>query len=150
MISYQSPDLSQHAPRSPRVRLGSFVHLPRLLDKARAKVGGKLGEYVFPCPLDKRFFDFSGLSPDALLAEVAKGKSDTEMLTWVLSELKPTKQPWEIEAWSRFMENLAPGDAQRHESFAEAIKTLAPARDDIRTTFDRLDLDDYVSFGGKA
>ena len=40
MISYSTPDLTQHPPRSPRVRLGGFVHLPRLLDKARAYAAG--------------------------------------------------------------------------------------------------------------
>jgi hypothetical protein len=29
-------------------------------------------------------------------------------------------------------------------------KTVAPRRDDIATWFDVLDVDDYVSFGGKA
>ena len=40
MINYHTPDLTQHPPRSPRVRLGGFVHLPRLLDKARAFAAG--------------------------------------------------------------------------------------------------------------
>jgi len=150
MISFHAPDLSQHPPRSPRSRLGGFVHLPRLLDKARAFASGKLGEYIFPCPQDKRFFDFTGINTDSLLAEAKTGKSDTEMLAWVMANLKTPKAPWEIEAWSRFMESNAPGDAQRHASFAEAIKTMAPGREDIKTTFDRLDMDDYVSFGGKA
>lgn len=150
MISYSQPDLSQHPPRSPRAKLGGFVHLPRLLDKARAKVGGKLGDYVFPCPLDKRFFDFVGIAPEALLEQVQAGKNDSEMLAWVLSKASPAKTPWEIDAWSTWLSTLAPGDAARHQSFAEAITQLAPAREDIKTTFDRLDMDDYVSFGGKA
>jgi hypothetical protein len=45
MISYSAPDLSQHPPRSPRARLGGYVHLPRLLDKARAHLAGRMGEY---------------------------------------------------------------------------------------------------------
>lgn len=150
MISYKAPDLSQHPPRSPRVRLGSFVHLPRLLDKARAAAAGTLGEYIFPCPLDKRFFDYSGIAPDALLAQVKEGKSDSEMLQWVLANLRPARTPWEIKAWSDWLANMAAGDAKRHASFAEAISSLAPDREDIVTTFDRLDLDDYVSFGGRG
>ena len=46
--------------------------------------------------------------------------------------------------------HLAPGDVTRHETFAEHIKKMGPKRDDIRTMFDRLELDDYYSFGGKA
>ena len=150
MINYSAPDLSQHPPRSPRVRLGGFVHLPRLLDKARAQAIGRLGEYVFPCPLDKRFFAFTGIEADALLTEIKAGRTDTEMLAWIMARLTPARNPWEIEAWSRWLENLAPGDAARHTQFAEALQNLAPGRDDLRTTFDRLDLDDYASFGGRG
>lgn len=150
MISYKTPDLSQHPPRSPRVKLGAFVHLPRLLDKARAAAAGTLGEYIFPCPLDKRFFNFAGIAPDALLEQVKAGKNDSEMLEWVLANMQPARTPWEIQAWSQWLSNLSPGDAERHASFSEAINSLAPAREDIVTNFDRLDLDDYVSFGGRG
>lgn len=150
MINFSAPDLMKHPPRSPRVRLGGFVHLPRFLDKARAKAVGQLGEFIFPCPLDKRLLEFTGVSAEAVLAEVKNGKSDTEMLAWLLANMTPKRAAWEIEAWSKWMENAAPGDAVRHENFSNAIKELAPGREDIRTTFDRLELDDYVSFGGRG
>jgi hypothetical protein len=150
MISYSSPDLTQHPPRSPRVRLGGFVHLPRLLDKARAFAAGKNGEYNYNCPLDKRFLGFVGIDPEAFLAAVKVGKGDGEMLAWVNEHTQPPRAPWEIEAWSHWLENLGPGDVKRHAIFAEDIGELAPAREDIRTYFARLELDDYVSFGGKA
>ena len=35
-MAYDPYDLTQHPPRSLRVRLGGYVHLARLLDKARA------------------------------------------------------------------------------------------------------------------
>lgn len=149
MINYNSPDLSQHPPRSPRVRLGGFVHLPRLLDKARAQAAGRIGDYLWNCPLDQRWAAFTGISPDDLLAEVKAGRSDAEMLAWVMARLRPARQPWEIEAWSRWLENLAPGDAQRHDTFSQEIAAKAPKRDDIRTVFDRLDMDDHASFGGR-
>ncbi len=38
-------DLTQRPPRSPRVRLGGYAILPRLLDKCRALLAGKVGEY---------------------------------------------------------------------------------------------------------
>ncbi|HYC73182.1 MAG TPA: DUF5069 domain-containing protein [Opitutaceae bacterium] len=149
MVNFQSPDLTRHPPRSPRVRLGGFVHLPRLLDKARAHAAGRLGEYVWNCPLDQRWATFTGIAPDALLAEAKSGRSDAEMLAWVMANLRPARQPWEIAAWSAWLEGLAPGDAQRHETFAKELAARAPKRDDIRTTFDRLDMDDYASFGGR-
>ena len=126
------------------------MHLSRLLDKCRALNAGTLGEYIFPCPLDKRFFQFTGIDAQVFLSEVKTGKSDTEMLAWVNARLQPARAPHEIIAWSHWLENLGPGDAERHAGFAETLKEIAPGRDDIRTNFDRLDLDDYVSFGGRA
>jgi hypothetical protein len=38
--SASAPNLTQRPPRSPRVRLGGYVLLPRLLDKGRAELAG--------------------------------------------------------------------------------------------------------------
>ncbi len=149
-LNHSAPDLTQHPPRSPRVKLGGFVHLPRLLDKARAAATGKLGDYLFPCPLDQRLFAFVGISAETFATEVAQGRSDTEMLAWVLTHARPTRPPHEITAWSDWLTTLSAGDVKRHRFFADSIESLAPGRDDIITHFDRLDLDDYVSFGGKG
>ena len=63
-----TPDLTQFPPRSPRVRLGGYCQLPRMLDKARAELTGKNGEYHYNCPLDQRFFEFTGIDAEALKA----------------------------------------------------------------------------------
>jgi hypothetical protein len=150
MINYHTPDLTQHPPRSPRVRLGGFVHLPRLLDKARAFAAGKHGGFIYPCPMDQRLLEFVGITPEAFLEAVKSDKSDTEMLAWVTAHTSPTRRPHEILAWSEWMEKAAPGDPQRHANFAAEITRLAPGRTDIVTTFDRLELDDYVAYGGRG
>ena len=148
MVTLFAPDFTQHPPRSPRVRLGGYVHLARLIDKARAFAAGKNGEYTYNCPLDRLFFEFTGLGHEAFLDAVKSGKSDTEMLAWVNAHAKRT--PMEIAQWSVWMENRSPGAADGHGRFQEVIRQLAPERSDIATFFDRLDLDDYVSFGGKG
>jgi hypothetical protein len=150
MINYSKPDLTQHPPRSPHVRLGGFVHLPRLLDKARAHLAGTLGDYHYNCPLDQRFFAFTGLDPDALLAEVAKGGSDTALLQWVLDHAPTKPGPSAIAAWSAWLEQHGPGGADGHEWCASVIRQAGPERDDIRSFFDILDLDDYASYGGRG
>jgi len=150
MISYLAPDLTQHPPRSPRLRLGGYVVFPRILDKARAHLAGKLGEYKWNNPLDQRLFTFLGVKADDFLAAVQGGKSDSQMLEWANDHAQPKRQAWEIAAWTHWIENLAPGDAVRHAAFAELISKHCPAREDIRSLFDRLDLDDYVTFGGAA
>jgi hypothetical protein len=148
MLNLSAPNFTQHPPRSVRVRLGGFAHLPRLLDKARATAAGTHGSYHYNCPLDRQFFDFTGIDHEAFLAEVRNGRSDTQMLAWVRARVK--RSPFEIHSWSAWLEQHGPGGAPGHEWMATTIKTDAPERDDIRSFADLLDLDDYVSFGGKG
>jgi len=145
-----APDLTQRPPRSPRVRLGGYVILPRLLDKARATIAGKNGEYNFACPLDQRFLEFAGLEAQALKQQVAAAKSDGEVLAWIRQQAKNKHTEPEILAWSAYQEQRAPADTESREFFHSLHAKIAPKRDDIATWFDLLDLDDYVSFGGKA
>jgi hypothetical protein len=142
-------DLTQHPPRSPRTRLGGFVILPRMLDKGRAAIAGKLGEYHYNCPLDQRFLTFAGLDAEALKAQLAEGKGDGEILKWITenSTNKPTEL--EIQAWSAYAAARVPADIESREFFNEMQSKIAPEREDIITWFDMLDLDDYVTFGGK-
>src|SRR4051812_27102640 len=119
MISYAAPDLTQHPPRSPRVRLGGYAVLPRILDKTRAHIAGKAGDYKFNNPLDKRLFIFAGVDAEAFLAAVKTGLSDTEMLAWFNQNSAHKRTDFEIATWSEWLTSLAPGDAMRHEVFAE-------------------------------
>ena len=148
MINYSSPDLTQHPPRSVRVRIGGFAHLGRLLDKARAFTAGKHASYHYNCPLDRQFFSFTGIDHERMLAEIKTGKSDTDMLAWVRENT--TRLPYEIYAWSNWMDQYGPAGAGGHEWIAETIKANAGDRDDIRSFADLLDLDDYVSYGGRG
>ena len=150
MALKNAPDLTQRPPRSPRVRLGGFVILPRLLDKGRATVAGKQGEYHFDCPMDQRFLTFVGVGADALKKQLAAGKGDGEILQWIDKNAKHKRTEAEIVAWSAHCELRAPADTESREFFHEEHVKLAPKREDIATWFDLLDLDDYVTFGGKA
>ena len=145
------PDLTQHPPRSPRVRLGGYVILPRMLDKCRATIIGKNGEYHYNCPLDQHFLNFAGVDAEALKAEVATGKGDEEILTWIQAHATAKNKPWEILQWSAYHDQRGPdSDAETLGFFFETVGKLSKTREDIRTWSDLLDLDDYVSFGGKA
>lgn len=150
MIDFTAPNLTRHPPRSPRVRLGGFVHLPRLLDKTRAVIAGRQGDYQFPCPLDQRFFAFTGIAADDFLSAVRSGLADAAMLAWIRARLQPARTPAEITAWSAALETSGADNVRRHTTIAADIRRFAATRDDIHTAFDRLDLDDYVSFGGKG
>jgi hypothetical protein len=144
------PDLTKFPPRSPRVRLGGYVILPRALDKGRAVIAGTNGEYHYACPLDQRFLEFAGIDPEALKKELAAGKSDGEILEWVSANAKHKHTEVEIATWATFAEQRAPSDVESREYFNGLHKGAGPRREDIATWFEMLDLDDYVTFGGKA
>jgi hypothetical protein len=143
-------DLTQRPPRSPRVRLGGYVILPRMLDKGRAVIAGKQGEFKYACPLDQEFLNFAGIDPEKLREQLAAGKGDGEILEWITANGKNKRAPHEIEAWSCYQDRRAPGHPEKRSYLAEIHQQLAPNRADIVSWFDLLDLDDHVSFGGKA
>ena len=145
-----TPDLTKQAPRSARVRLGGYAILPRMLDKGRAELLGKNGEYHFACPLDQHVLSFLGLDAAALKAELATGKGDGEILEWIEANAKSKRSAFEIAQWSAWRDQVVPTDVDSREFFNGLHKGAGPKREDIATWADVLDLDDYVSFGGKA
>lgn len=144
-------DLTQRPPRGFRVRLGGLVILARLLDKGRATLAGKNGDYEYLTSIDGHLVRFLEFDPDALLKELATGKGDWEILRWIKANSKSQRQPWEIEAFSSFMERYAPdSDPETLAVFQDYFKNFPEGRDDLKTWFEVLELDDYVSYAGKA
>jgi hypothetical protein len=121
-----------------------------MLDKGRATIADKHGEYHYACPLDQRFLEFTGINSDALKEQLAGGKGDWEILAWIQKHAKHKRTDPEIAAWSEFAEARVPEDIESREYFNGLQAKTAPEREDVRTWFDLLDVDDYVSFGGKA
>ena len=147
-MSLHTPDLTKFPPRSARVRLGGYAILPRCLDKGRATLTGKNGEYHFACPLDQQFLEFAGVDPEALKKQLTK--SDTEVLEWIKASAKNKRTPFEIAAWSTWQDQRAPDNTDGREYLNGLHKAGAPNREDIVSWFDVLDMDDFASFGGKA
>jgi len=146
----QAPNLTQRPPRSPRVRLGGYVLLARILDKGRAELAGTAGEYKYNNPIDRHWFRFTGITPDALKAELARGKGDGEILAWAEEQGQAKRTPWEIQQWSAYHNERGPdGDVETLELFAERVGAVSKTREDVKTWFDYLDLDDHATFGGK-
>ncbi len=149
--SSHAPNLTQRPPRSPRVLLGGYVMLARIIDKGRAEIAGTAGEYKFNNPMDHHFFRFTGLTAPELKTQLATGKGDGEMLTWIEENAPNKRMPWEIQHWSRWLNERGPdGDVETLEFFAERVGAISKTREDVKTWFDYLDLDDHVTFGGKA
>lgn len=134
-------DLTHQYPRSPREFLGGFAHLARMIDKVRAKEGGKLGEYIYPCPLDKRLLDFLGVEAEDFYRAVIEKITDVEILDWVNQNGLP-RSPEEIENWNREFLTRKPDNPESLDRFLELRNTIAPDRKDISAWADLLDLDE--------
>lgn len=143
-------DLIQRPPRSPRVRLGGYAMLPRILDKARASLVGKAGFYL----IKQCVRGDAGKGKEVLVHRIPKlvvaGSSDWDILLWVNAQANPKRLPHEIRSWSAWLETMPIGDAEDIEWFGAQVKRLNPARTDLHTVMDYLDADDHVSFGGQA
>src|SRR6266571_2883787 len=68
-------DLTKEYPRSSRERLGGYIHLARMIDKARAREAGINGPYIYACPLDKTLLSFLEVSEQDF-AYAAKSRTD--------------------------------------------------------------------------
>ncbi len=146
-----APDLTQRPPRSPRSRLGGYAILPRMLDKGRAEIAGRNGEFKYNCPLDQHIIHFLGLDPAKLREQLVAGHGDGAILEWIKANSAHKRTAWEIEQWSDFQERRGPdGDVETLQFFAEMVGKFSKRREDIKSWADLLDLDDYCTFGGIA
>ena len=135
-----APDLVKTYPRSPNEHLGFYVLLPRIIDKCRATLAGSNGEYNYNCPLDQRFFGFTGIDAEAFKAEVAKGSDDKALLSWV-QQHSNVKNDEQIKAWSYAERWRRPAPEMAH--YFESMRLdFAPDNYRIETWFQLLDADE--------
>ena len=116
----EAKDLTKEAPVRPASRVGGYVILARLADKARADfLGGKVGEYHTDCPLDHMLLDWKGVPYADIKKEIVAG-ADDEALANFLDANGTKKTPDEVKAWSDGMEKMNPYHSpERKEWFAE-------------------------------
>lgn len=101
-------DLTKNYPRPGWERLGGYPWLPRSIDKCRATIIEKLGDYIFPCPIDWELFAELNVTPIEFLHAVEASDTDEEVLE-ALGLPVEQKDP-AVERWAKeFLEN-------RHDS----------------------------------
>ena len=138
-------DLTKEAPASPASRVGGYVILARLADKARAEfLGGKIGGYHTNCPLDLALLNWKGVAYDDIKKEIVGG-ADNEALAAYLDAHGQPKTREEITAFSDYMETVNPyTDPEKKDWYAGELSKLGL---DPATTpmFRWLDVDDKAS-----
>ncbi|TKB68174.1 MAG: DUF5069 domain-containing protein [Nitrospira sp.] len=115
-------DLRKDVPRSMRVKMAGFVHLARMIDKCRAVLAKTEGEYIYPCPMDDRLMEFSGITSDQFTAAVKANPSDDTVAKWLTLTAK-AHSPAELESWNRMM--LSPTRGVRDRALREHRRSSA-------------------------
>lgn len=72
-------------PRSRQLSMGGVPWLPRITDKARAKLRGTIGDYIYPCPADKKFLEKLGISAETFTQIIQNAPTDIE----AIEKIKP-------------------------------------------------------------
>jgi hypothetical protein len=130
-------------PRSPYEKLGGYVHLPRLIDKAKLHRKGLLDGYNYKTVgFDKHLLAFLRIQGDAF-EEIANELDDDEkILDWV-NQNGVKHSPEEIEHWNQTMIARHPDTAAKKARFVHFLKESGGAgRKDIKTYFDLIEFDE--------
>ena len=129
--------------RSPYERLGGYVHLPRLIDKAKLHRKGLLDGYNYKTVgFDKHLLAFLKLDPEAFEEAVNQLDDDAAILDWVRRN-GVAHAPAEIEEWNAALIARHPDTAEKRARFARYLSEAGgQGRQDIRTYFDLIEFDE--------
>ena len=130
--------------RSPYDKVGPFVYFGRMLDKIRLHADGKLPADYHPNlgeGFDKTCVDFLGVPYADVVAEVAKGGSDEEVLAWAREKGRSVSD-LDITLWNEFMRKRGWNDSGSERLVQRKAESGFAQRDDIQTFFDFIDADE--------
>ena len=130
-------------PRSPRETLGGYVIAARTLDKCRASIAGKLGEYKFDCPLDNFFFGFTEITADSFREFVSTGADDDSVAEWIESNARPRERR-EIIQWNNDMraKRICDLPVELQEFLEGYIPQFLPSSRPVYVWFDVYDIEE--------
>jgi len=130
-------------PRSPYERLGGYVHLPRLIDKAKLHRQGLLNGYNYKTVgFDKHLLAFLKLDPEQFEEAANRLENDAAILKWV-QEHCVAHSAEAIEEWNQLMISRHPDTAVKKARFIHFLKEAGgDGRKDIKTYFDLIEFDE--------
>lgn len=133
-------DLTQTFPRSPKDKALGLVHILRMIDKSKAYHAQKLGEYIFPCPLDEMILKFLEIDSEAFAKEACNRK-ETDFLAWTENSCS-SRNIKEKEALNLEILRKKPDTEEKRKKFVELRDKIDPSRTDINTWVDLIDLEE--------
>ena len=130
-------------PRSPYEQLGGYVHLPRLIDKARLHRKGLLDGYNYKTVgFDKHLLAFLKLSPDEFEEVANRLDDDGSILAWIRQHGTAHSDD-EVREWNQAMISRYPDTAVKKARFLHFLKEAGgEKRKDIQTYFDLIEFDE--------
>jgi hypothetical protein len=133
----------KQVPRSPYDRLGGYVHLPRLIDKAKLHRKGLLNGYNYKTVgFDKHLLAFLKLNGDDFEEAANRLEDDAAIFDWVQKN-GAKHSPEELEEWNQAMISRHPDTAVKRARFTHFLKESGgEGRNDIRTYFDLIEFDE--------
>jgi gluconokinase len=139
-------------PRSPYDREGGLVYFPRMVEKIRLHARGELpADYHanLGAGFDQRCCEFLHVRYEDLVGRVREGGPDAEVLEWCCrSGRRPTEA--EIFMWNEYLRKCGWND-QYSERLRTRLEGLGMAgREDVRTMFDLIEVDEGREPGGAA
>ena len=131
-------------PRSPKESMAGWVYLPRVIDKIRLHLAGKLpADYQANFAqkgFDAQWLTAAGLDAATFLGVVKGTLTDGEVCDWVGRHVNPGKQDG-FNQWVRSYGTEADPEIQARLKLRKEQSGLSH-RDDIRTFADYIDADE--------
>ena len=132
-------NLNVTVPRSSKDTLAGIAHLPRMIDKARSLRNNTLGEYIYPCPLDRHVLNFLETDPEDF-ADLAEVNDDGQMAAWA-DESGGSRTGKEKDLLNAKILDRKPDPATLAE-FLDQRNLIDPTRTDVITWADLRDLEE--------
>ncbi len=132
-------NLNVAVPRSSKDTLAGLAHLPRMIDKARALRNDTLGEYIYPCPLDRHVLNFLQANPEDF-ADLAEVNDDGQMAA-LADESGRSRTAKDRNLLNGKILDRKP-DAETMAEFLDQRNQIDPTRTDVITWADLRDLEE--------
>ena len=133
-------NLTEESPRGPREKIADLVHIPRMIDKARAARQNTLGEYIYPCPMDKMMLEFLKVDQDAF-QEKACNDTEDSLTNWITMQCQNRSSEDKDTINNRILK-AHPDNPEKQEYFNETLNKIDPSRTDITTWVELIDLEE--------
>ncbi len=112
--------------------------VPRAIDKAKAQLEGKLGDYVYyGCPFNLKLFNTLGITEDEFLDAVRTAPDDDAVSEWIRDYVRP--EPDKIAQMNDWVGHNEPS-ADERAAFCDELEKVDPGNGNVKTWTELLDL----------